>query len=82
MAYLLITVMVHSNRVLYINASHLALRVQEAKRKLSDSAAGLHKESVFYQLSTFGLINFSDFLFLLTVLSVSRCVILFHVLTH
>ncbi|KAI1286256.1 Calcium uptake protein 1 -like protein, mitochondrial [Halotydeus destructor] len=32
----------------------------------------LNKDSVFYRLSDFGLINFSDFLFLLTVLSVSR----------
>lgn len=39
----------------------------------SDKAfAGLKKDSIFYKLSTSGLINFSDYIFLLTVLSASR----------
>ncbi|XP_054154411.1 calcium uptake protein 1 homolog, mitochondrial-like isoform X2 [Oppia nitens] len=33
---------------------------------------GLKADSMFYKLSNFGLINYSDFLFLLTVISVSR----------
>ncbi|RWS28665.1 calcium uptake protein 1-like isoform X2 [Leptotrombidium deliense] len=33
---------------------------------------GLKKDSIFYKLSNYGLINFSDFLFLLTVISVSH----------
>ncbi|XP_064458330.1 calcium uptake protein 1 homolog, mitochondrial-like isoform X2 [Ornithodoros turicata] len=34
--------------------------------------AGLKKDSIFYKLSSSGLINFSDYIFLLTVLSASR----------
>jgi Ca2+-binding EF-hand superfamily protein len=41
----------------------------EEKKKLE---YGLRQDSIFYKLSTYGLITFSDFLFLLTVLSVSH----------
>ncbi|CAG2109534.1 unnamed protein product [Medioppia subpectinata] len=37
-----------------------------------DLAYGLKPESIFYKLSNYGLINYSDFLFLLTVISVSK----------
>ncbi|XP_017486245.1 PREDICTED: calcium uptake protein 1 homolog, mitochondrial-like [Rhagoletis zephyria] len=38
----------------------------------NDFKHDLKPDSIFYKLSKFGLINFSDFLFLLTVISVSR----------
>lgn len=39
------------------------------KDKKSVIHSGLKANSIFYKLSRYGLINFSDFLFLLTVIS-------------
>lgn len=40
--------------------------LSEEKKKMESC---LRQDSIFYKLSNFGLINFSDFLFLLTVIS-------------
>ncbi|XP_053206825.1 calcium uptake protein 1 homolog, mitochondrial-like isoform X2 [Panonychus citri] len=45
-------------------------RVEVGKEATFDF--GLKRDSIFYRLSSFGLINYSDFLFLLTLLSVSH----------
>ena len=39
---------------------------------LSESQLG--GDSIFYHLGSHGLISFSDYIFLLTILSTSRCV--------
>ena len=40
----------------------------------SGSGTGLSEDSIFYHLGSHGLISFSDYVFLLTILSTSRYV--------
>jgi hypothetical protein len=49
------------------------LDLSSSESKPVVAACSLPQDSIFYKLGSAGLISFSDYVFLLTILSTSRC---------